>query len=150
MSLGIAIALLVVLAGAIATACYHLPTPACGFLCGPSGACPDNYTCAGDHQCHRIGTPDSLVCGTPDAAMPDAVIDAVPDAVIDAMPDAVIDAMPDAMIDAMPDAAIDAMPDAMIDAPAAPKIVSTTALATRSCVAYWIPRSIAVAPFCTP
>ena len=35
-------------------------------------------------------------------------------------------------------------------APTAPKIVSIIALATRSCVAYWIPRSMTVAPFATP
>jgi hypothetical protein len=104
LSLGIAIALLVVLAGVIATACYHLPTPDCGFLCGPSGACPDNYTCARDHQCHRIGTPDNLICGTPDAAMPDDARDAASDGPPDATIDAAIDAMPDAVIDATIDA----------------------------------------------
>jgi NAD(P)-dependent dehydrogenase (short-subunit alcohol dehydrogenase family) len=122
-SLGIAIALLVVLAGAIVAACYSVPTPDCGFLCGPNGACPDEYTCADDHRCHRVGAPADLVCSTPDAAI-DAMVDAMPDApvdaMVDAMPDAPIDAMVDAPIDAMPDAMIDAMIDAMLDAPETP------------------------------
>ena len=110
MSLGISVALLVALAGAIAAACYEIPTPSCGFLCGPEGACPDGYTCANDHYCHRIGTPASLVCGTPDATTPDSARPG--DAAADARPDAAVDAMPDVMIDAMPDA-----PPDTIDAP---------------------------------
>ena len=49
----------VVLAG-----CYSPPEPDCGFVCGPGGACPADYTCASDHQCHRNGAAASL---TPDA-----------------------------------------------------------------------------------
>jgi hypothetical protein len=120
-SLGLPIALLVALAGAIVAACYEVPTPSCGFLCGPNDACPDSYTCAADHYCHRVGAPATLMCGTPDAGMPDtsddakandAVADGPPDAPVDAMPDAPVDAMPDAPVDAMPDAPVDAMPDA--------------------------------------
>lgn len=81
MSLGIAIALLVASAGVIVAACYELPRPDCGFLCGSGELCPDGYTCAGDHFCHRIGAPDTLVCGTPDSGLPDdASVDAAPDA----------------------------------------------------------------------
>ena len=64
------------------TACYKSPEPDCGFVCGPSGACPDDYRCATDNRCHRNGTPGSLVCGTDagvagvDAAMTDARGDA--------------------------------------------------------------------------
>jgi hypothetical protein len=82
LSLGIALVLLVALGAAIA-ACYEVPRPDCGFVCGPGGACPDGYACASDHTCHRVGTPDSLVCAQPDAAVPDAR----PDAPDDAPPD---------------------------------------------------------------
>jgi hypothetical protein len=54
--------------------CYSPPEPACGFVCGPGGACPADYTCAGDHQCHRDGTPPSLTC----AALPDAAVASAP------------------------------------------------------------------------
>ncbi len=131
--MGAAAALLVGLAGAIIVACYNVPRPDCGFVCGPESACPDGYTCADDHYCHRTGAAADLVCTRPDAALPidaaldaadatgDAMLDAPADAMLDAPADAVIDAMPDAPIDAMPDApadaVIDAMPDAPIDAP---------------------------------
>jgi hypothetical protein len=98
-SSGVARALLVVLAGAIGVACYEVPAPDCGFLCGPNGACPDDYMCADDHHCHRIGAPADLVCSTPDAA-PDAGIDAAIDAAIDATPDAMLGAVPGVMLDA--------------------------------------------------
>jgi hypothetical protein len=114
---GAAAALLVGLAGVIVVACYDLPRPDCGFVCGPESACPDGYTCADDHYCHRIGAPSDLVCSQPDAALPiDAAADAAVDATADAMLDAPADAMLDAAIDAMPDAPVDA-PDAPIDAP---------------------------------
>jgi len=118
-SLGVTVALLGALTGAIVTACYEVPRPDCGFICGPEDACPDGYTCAGDHRCRRIGAPAMLVCPNPDANLPDgrdAAIDvrseALPDAVPDATPDAPPDATPDAPLDAMPDAPPDAMPDA--------------------------------------
>ncbi|HEY0193824.1 MAG TPA: hypothetical protein VGC42_22060 [Kofleriaceae bacterium] len=75
-----AIALAVGLAGLLGGSCYHVPEPGCGFVCGPDGACPGDYTCADDHRCHRNGTPASLVCATLDAA-PDAAVDA---AIVDA------------------------------------------------------------------
>jgi hypothetical protein len=99
-SLGIALTLLVALSGAIVTACYEVPRPACGFVCGPDGACPDSYTCASDHICHLTGSPDSLVCPHPDAALP---VDAAPDMVPDMAPDMAFDApldMPPDMADA--------------------------------------------------
>jgi hypothetical protein len=102
-SLGVAIALLGALAGAIVVACYDVPRPDCGFLCGPGGACPDDYTCAVNHRCRRIGAPAALVCPNPDADLPDdqdAAVDAVPDAPADAPPDAPPDGVPDAPQDA--------------------------------------------------
>lgn len=120
LSLGVAVALLlgliVAATGAILAACYDVPTPDCGFQCGPEGACPDGYTCASDGRCHRIGAPASLVCPGPDAAVRDASIDAGIDAVPDAAADAALDAAPDAAVDAAPDAALDAAPDAAADA----------------------------------
>ena len=80
--LGVALLSLVLgagLVGAIIASCYNLPEPQCGFICGPNGACPSDYTCAADHHCHKNGAPDSLVCGTPDAA-----VDGPPDAPLDA------------------------------------------------------------------
>ena len=109
MPLGIAIALLVVLSGAIVAACYDVPTPDCGFLCGASGACPDDYTCAADHHCHRVGAPADLVCSTPDAAIPADAIDAAVDAASDRPHDGMVDAMVDAPVDAMVDAPVDAI-----------------------------------------
>jgi hypothetical protein len=98
-SLGVATALLVAVTGAIVAACYEVPTPDCGFLCGPDNACPDTYTCASDRHCHRIGAPANLVCSTPDGGAPSTDASA---------------------IDAAIDAAIDGQPDAMDDAPAPP------------------------------
>ncbi len=42
--------LLVAIAG-----CYRAPQPACGFVCGTNGACPDNYSCEADNRCHLAG-----------------------------------------------------------------------------------------------
>jgi len=89
-SLGVAIAVLVGLTGAIVVACYSVPMPDCGFVCGPGDACPDGYTCADDHRCHRIGAPADLVCTTVDAPSP---VDAAPDAT-DAATDAAADGPP--------------------------------------------------------
>jgi hypothetical protein len=127
-SLGAAVALIVALAGAIIVACYDVPTPDCGFLCGPGGACPDDYTCADNQRCRRNAAPASLVCPNPDADLPDGrdaavdgAVDAPPDAPTDATIDAPGDAMPDApgdaTIEAPPDAPPDATSDATIDAP---------------------------------
>jgi hypothetical protein len=126
-ALGATLALGGALAGAIIPGCYEIPRPACGFLCGPGGACPDQYSCAADMYCHRNGTAPDLVCAHADAALPvdatadspadaaDAAIDAAPDAPVDASPDAPIDADLDAPAD---DAAVDApTEDAAIDAP---------------------------------
>lgn len=105
MSLGLALGLVVALSGAIIAACYEVPRPACGFVCGPDGACPDGYACASDHVCHAAGSPDGLVCPHPDAALP---ADAAPDTPPDAMPDAAVDATDDAPADMAVD---DAPPD---------------------------------------
>ena len=101
MSPGIAFAVLasVMTIGATLTACYDVPRPACGFVCGPDGACPDGYRCAADRSCHRDGAPADLVCVTPDALLPiDAAVDTRQDASRDA-------AAADASVDALPDAA---------------------------------------------
>jgi hypothetical protein len=66
LGLGVALALLVGFA-AIAPSCYDVPAPDCGFVCGPADACPDGYTCANDHRCHRNGAPADLMCSPPDA-----------------------------------------------------------------------------------
>jgi hypothetical protein len=96
-ALGAALALGGALAGAIIPACYEIPRPACGFLCGPGGACPDEYRCAADMYCHRNDTAPDLVCTRPDAALPvDATGDDVPADAPDAAPDAPIDAAIDA------------------------------------------------------
>jgi len=40
--------------------CYRTPAPACGFVCGLAGSCPDNYTCsADDNRCHLNGASSS-------------------------------------------------------------------------------------------
>jgi len=90
--LAVTAAMLVALAGAT-VACYSIPRPDCGFVCGPDDACPGGYTCADDHRCHRNGAPADLVCTTVDAPLP---ADAAPDAAVDAPPDAPDDAMIDA------------------------------------------------------
>ena len=117
-SLGAALALLAALAGAIVSACYDVPRPACGFLCGPAGECPDGYTCAAEQVCHANGSPDGLVCRNPDAALPvDAMSDVAADQRVDAMADA-----PEDMTDAAEDAAAedDAAEDAAVDDAAPP------------------------------
>ena len=60
--------------------CYRAPKPACGFFCGPDGACPADYMCAHDGRCHLNTAPASLVCEGPDAAATiDAPFDVPPD-----------------------------------------------------------------------
>lgn len=57
---------------AAACACYTPPEPACGFICGPQGECPADYTCAAaDRRCHRDGTTETCPSGI-DAAAGDA------------------------------------------------------------------------------
>jgi hypothetical protein len=68
------------LLGLALPSCYDIPKPECGFRCGPSGACPEDYTCAPDGRCHLNGSPASLVCGTPtDGPLVDAPVDAAVD-----------------------------------------------------------------------
>lgn len=48
-------------------ACYDLPTPDCGFACGPQAACPTGYACdPGDARCHRLGTSVTCSPGVPE------------------------------------------------------------------------------------
>jgi len=79
------------LVGLALPGCYDIPRPQCGFRCGPSGACPEGYTCdPDDGRCHLNGSPPSLVCGTLDASVDgpvDAPVDApIADAAVDAPP----------------------------------------------------------------
>jgi hypothetical protein len=64
--------------------CYQTPRPACAFLCGEDGACPDGYECGGDNRCHRVESDGSLAeCPDPlpiDASEP---VDAAFDAALD-------------------------------------------------------------------
>lgn len=111
-SLGVALSLTGALVGAIIAACYEIPRPACGFQCGPAGACPDGYRCAEDMYCHRNDTPSDLVCTRADAPLPVDATGADADGSADAPIDAPIDAPTDADLDASDDAAIDALIDA--------------------------------------
>jgi hypothetical protein len=105
--------LLCLLIAPVLTGCFDEPRPACAFLCGPTGGCPDGYTCGGDDdRCHRVEAGGSLaVCedqlpgdgGAVDAASDGGLADAsmlTPDAapMADATP-TLADAAP---ADAMP------------------------------------------------
>jgi Bacterial Ig-like domain len=63
----------VVAAIALGISCYATPEPDCGFVCGSGGACPDDYACASDSICHRLGSPPSTVC-TGDGGLADAAL----------------------------------------------------------------------------
>lgn len=39
--------------GAVAASCFAPLEPACTFVCGPNGACPEKYVCQSDNLCHR-------------------------------------------------------------------------------------------------
>jgi hypothetical protein len=75
------------------SACYSPPKPDCGFTCGRSGECPDDYSCAADGVCHRNGSPANLIC------MADARVDA-PQPIDAPRPDA--DVTPPAVFATMP------------------------------------------------
>jgi hypothetical protein len=115
--LGVALGLVLALAGVLFVACYEVPQPACGFRCGALGECPADYACQSDGRCHLNGSAP-MVCGVIDASDIDAAPDA-PDAgeTFFDSPDAPDDAAIDAPIDAAIDAAIDAPTDAPDDAP---------------------------------
>jgi hypothetical protein len=98
-------ALLVVGFASLAS-CYRVPTPTCGFRCGPAGECPTDYTCSSlENRCHKNGTDPSILCDIGD----DMPIDA-PDAPIDMPIDVPI-------LDGSNDAPLDAPNDALLDAP---------------------------------
>lgn len=63
--LAIALAIVVAIGG-----CYDAPKPDCGFRCGPSGACPSDYTCGDDNRCRLNGSSPSISCAPPDAPVP--------------------------------------------------------------------------------
>ncbi|MBL9016908.1 MAG: Ig-like domain-containing protein, partial [Myxococcales bacterium] len=51
-------------------ACYDVPQPVCGFVCGAGGACPDDYTCnPADNRCHLNGSPPTTCPGGADAGI---------------------------------------------------------------------------------
>lgn len=103
-------------------ACFSKPKARCGFLCGPGGECPTDYSCVtADNRCHLVenGAPvDSCNEQVIDAPIADApeVIDAP--VVIDApisLPDVPIspsDAPPPPPIDARPPVDSPPPPDA--------------------------------------
>lgn len=74
-------------------ACYSPPKPDCGFVCGPGGACPEQYHCAIDNHCHLDGTSDSMRCGS-DAGIDFLVIDGAPPDTFDVTLPMVVSTMP--------------------------------------------------------
>ncbi len=76
--------LLVVLAS-----CYRPPQPACGFVCGANGACPEDYACAEDNRCHLAGV--GSLCESAVDAGPDSPFVPSDVALIDAQTLPVID-----------------------------------------------------------
>lgn len=77
-----AVALAVVLGGAVIAACYDVPTPDCGFVCGPDNACPDGYSCTSEQRCRRTDAPLTAVCSA-DAGGPHRTVGNPPDAPVD-------------------------------------------------------------------
>ncbi|MBL0217004.1 MAG: Ig-like domain-containing protein [Myxococcales bacterium] len=69
MALGLCLALVAGLS--LAQGCYSVPQPVCGFFCGASGACPDDYTCMADNRCHLNGAAATM-CFSIDAGSIDA------------------------------------------------------------------------------
>jgi hypothetical protein len=61
----------IALAAIFMAGCYDAPRPECGFRCGPSAACPADYTCASDNHCHENGSSPDLACGPPVTPPPD-------------------------------------------------------------------------------
>jgi hypothetical protein len=61
--------------------CFETPKPACAFLCGSDGACPDGYQCQPDKVCHLVRSGGRIAeCDMPlpvDASV-DAAVDAGP------------------------------------------------------------------------
>lgn len=55
-----------VLVGLGLAGCYDVPKPTCGFQCGPSLACPDDYTCSAG-RCILNGSPLDVSCPGTDA-----------------------------------------------------------------------------------
>lgn len=110
-------------------ACYSAPKPDCGFVCGPDGACPEDYTCGPDNRCRRNGTPASLMCTIDAPASPrDAAPDGPTDAPIDAPPDAPPDVTPPMLVTSTPpDAATDVARDATITVELSEPVVGVSA-----------------------
>lgn len=58
------------LALGILVGCYNVPTPDCGFACGPAGACPSSYACnATTNRCEREGAQPSCMSAAFDAGI---------------------------------------------------------------------------------
>lgn len=79
--------LCVVLAAAALVGCYDVPTPACGFACGPVGACPVDYVCnAIDNRCQLEGSTEQCTPVAAGDAGPDSSDDRTPPQVIGLAP----------------------------------------------------------------
>jgi hypothetical protein len=50
----------------VIAACYDVPAPDCGFVCGPNNACPDGYSCGSAQRCRRVDAPLTVVCSASD------------------------------------------------------------------------------------
>lgn len=73
--------------------CYRVPTPVCGFRCGPSGECPTHYSCSSfEDRCHLNGSDPNFHCDTIDDEPADAPVDQPIDAVILDAPGDALDA----------------------------------------------------------
>jgi hypothetical protein len=71
------LATIVGLTGTVVSGCYRVPQPECGFFCGPSATCPEDYACnATDGRCHRTDTSATMTCSSfIDAGVQDDVPD---------------------------------------------------------------------------
>jgi hypothetical protein len=103
--LGLALGSTALLAAGVVASCYRVPTPTCGFRCGPNGECPADYTCSMfEDRCHLNGTDPAIRCDTIDDEPTDAPADVpidlpIADAAQDAPQDAGADAPSDAPVD---------------------------------------------------
>jgi hypothetical protein len=92
--------LVLALCALVGTGCYDTPRPACQFLCGAAGECPDGYGCGDDNRCHRMEPSGELAACEDrlpiDAARFDArELDAGPDAEV---PDSAPKVCPPALV----------------------------------------------------
>ena len=58
-------------------ACFQVDQPICSYSCGPTGECPNDYSCQSDNYCHRTDTvKDGMftACEFSDAATVDEAV----------------------------------------------------------------------------